>query len=494
MSFKKLSTFFTGLLLGGTGVLLFQYVALDWPILKNKNHISETSGRDKLHRIHGEALRVNTAESLKTMKHMDLGKRLLSQYPSLTWLANGEVAVSREGVASDNVKRYSLRLFKQPYDEFDRTVTSIECLWMVLSGEQKDFEHFTEKQAEAGIAPLSKHSFCQLKEWMNETLLLSGLAEKEFISMVEVGLVISDLGKSPGFRDHAVTVEKAADHDQYLVHLAEALSKQPELITSFQHLNPDAQSLLLRSIKAPHYGHISHLEGGPEIFSPLTGMDKAAFLLSLTLHIFDVAGARGHMEPGTSITYGEQVHTSMQAIRKVGEQMITGDLQPSKGYTEYLNYRAKLLGFDRVDDGKARAMVRIGCMMRLYTPEDGQSLLKAFSAIPEITLTKIITAFDLTQVDSRRVTPTYMPAVLVNLMENRAISDDRDERLYHAVTQGVPFLVNALSLKDRVDAGVPLCFNAIAGKARSAEAEDILRLPLHVDASNGIVTVESTSH
>lgn len=417
---------------------------------------------------------------------------LLRQYPALKWLADDKVMMSQEGKANDNEQRYSMQLFSQAYDEFDRTVTSLECLSLVRNGSDKAFLQFVHGQRSHQKPALLYESFKEMNAWFVDTWHYSGLSEDEFYEMLQVGLIMADLGKSVHFRKHHPLIKEAVDHDQYLVNLAKVLRKQPDIIPAFYRLSVKAQALLLNAVHAPHYGHISHLEGGPELFLPLTGehFSKTVLSVSMLLHIFDVAGARGHMQSATSITYGEQTHRAMKLVYKVCEYVVLNHLSVEAAYTRYLSFRGQLLGIEQVNSGKERVLVRLACMMRLFSQQDRVVLNRAFEDLPESVRKQSINVFNLTVSDPSRVTPTYMPAVLINLIENKVCGNNREARLYCAVTLGVPLLLRALALSDKVQAGTPLCFNNVAGIMRSPEVYQALQATLRVNASTGMVILD----
>lgn len=70
-------------------------------------------------------------------------------------------------------------------------------------------------------------------------------------------------------------------------------------------------------------------------------------------------------------------------------------------------------------------------------------------------------------------TPTYMPAVLVNLANNPSLGSSKEERISQTVILGLPFIARVLETHKqhlaslKVDSAIPLNFNKAAGVAKT---------------------------
>lgn len=70
-------------------------------------------------------------------------------------------------------------------------------------------------------------------------------------------------------------------------------------------------------------------------------------------------------------------------------------------------------------------------------------------------------------------TPTYMPAVLVNLANNQSLGSSKEERISQAVVLGLPFIARVLETHKQhvalslADPNIPLNFNRAAGIAKT---------------------------
>jgi len=435
------------------------------------------------------ATALNVTELLPLTRDLDVVVESLKKYPSLLFLAHHRVAVTEEGQSRMNKARYSIKRFGQAYDEFDRTMTSLHCLQMIDKGDKASYDQFVKGQIITHRSQLSYLDFQKLRKQLNEAQQLSGLDKKEYMALLGVGIVISDLGKSEAFRQAHPDVKQEADHDNFLLALVRKLRQHPNAIPAFSQLTPPAKTLLLDALQAPHYGHFLHLEGGAEILLPLQShaMTNAVFKLSLLLHALDIAGAQGHALSGTALAYSSYVHQTLFLLRRCGERIVTHNGSIDEAYSAYLSERGKDLGIDSIHGARERVLVRLGCMMRLFSLEEGKVLINAFNALPKDVQAQALHHLDFVDINLNRVTPTYMPAVLINLINNPTLGKSKTMRLKQAVTLGVPLLLRGLKFADQVDKGVPLCFNAIAAKAKSLHLKSTVNQPITVNNTTGLL-------
>ncbi len=383
----------------------------------------------------------------------------VDHYPEITWLADKEVRHTEEGHASLKGS-YSEQLFGEKYIEFDRTLMTLHCLQLILDGSDKAYQKFTAAQPEN--VRLSRENFRALHT-QGKALLESGwggLSEKEMVKALETALVLGDMGKSKRARELFAPYGAAApDHDDFHGEAMRILRKDPSLSPSFSRLPAAAKRLLIETANLAHYGHITHLEGGLEMFASLKGeaiSDPVMLAFDLFVHTCDVAGALGHVNNQSSIVYNERTYLAIEATGKAIRTLAQPNASEEKAYHTYLNTRAEWLGLDP-NDRFDRVLTRIGAMLRLFTPEDGNVLKEAMNALDPETRNHIATQLD---VQENVRTPTYMPAVLVNLS------------LSKAVTIGLPFIARVLEqhkmlvAEGKIDPEIPLCFNQAAGVAK----------------------------
>ncbi|MCY3974687.1 MAG: hypothetical protein OXF02_03990 [Simkaniaceae bacterium] len=410
-------------------------------------------------------------------KGVDRVRLCVERYPEILWLADEHVRVTEEARATSR-DSYSEQLFGKKYIEFDRTVMTLHCLKLILDGGDDAYRQFTAAQPER--VRLTGESFKALHR-QGRALLTSGLqgmSESEMMRAMEAALVLGDIGKSARARElFKAYGAQAPDHDDFYGEVVRILQKKPDLCPTFGSLTSGAQKLITRAAHLVHYGHITHMEGGPDMFSELRKSGVAVdFPLILTfsyfIHICDVAGASGHVNRQSSLAYTEPSHLAIRGVLESCGVLANPDKTEKDAYDAYLAVRASWLGFgtrDRTD----RVLTRMGAMLRLFTPEEGAVLRAAVATLSPGVQSRIIEQLDVGGGEEPVRTPTYMPAMLINLANNPRLGVSREERLSRAVILGFPFIARVLrSHRERLarleaDPATPLCFNGVAGVAKT---------------------------
>jgi hypothetical protein len=412
------------------------------------------------------------------LKGTEWVRKCVEQYPEILWLADAGVRKTEEGEATLQGP-YSEQLFGQKYIEFDRTIMTLRSLQLILDGSDKAYQEFTEAQPKD--TKLSRASFENL-HLQGVSLLKSkyqGMSELEMLKAMEASLVLGDIGKSEKARDIFKPYgADAPDHDDFHGEVMQILQKHPKLCPTFDGLTPIAKNLLNQTANLAHYGHMTHIEGGPGMFSKLresgvAGSSPVALSFDFFVHTCDVAGALGHVNNRSSLVYTEPSHLAMQGVAEACKVLANCQKTEMDAYNAYLAIRADWLGLN-AQDRTDRALTRMGAMLRLFTSEDGLILKQAILKLEPETRTKIIAQLDIQEGEELRRTPTYMPAVLVNLANNPQLGATREERISQAVVLGLPFLSRVLEAhkqalaENRADSDIPLNFNKAAGVAKQS--------------------------
>ena len=133
--------------------------------------------------------------------------------------------------------------------------------------------------------------------------------------------------------------------------------------------------------------------------------------------------------------------------------------------------------------------------MRLFTPEEGAVLRKALLSLDTKTHAKVIAHLDVSEEEQLGRTPTYMPAVLVNLMNNKDLGATKEERLTQTVQLGLPFISRVLKkhksllATGKADPTIPLNFNKAAGVAKTSPS--LLKERFTIDAEGNVICAGS---
>lgn len=392
-------------------------------------------------------------------------RKLLFEYEELHWLTRNEVHVTPENGVHNPKNSYSFRLFGTNFPEFDRTMMSLNCLNLFLDGKYEDYLEFVYLQPKADR--LEWKSFLDIQRNIHAVFdNLSDKDSKETRKVLEMALILSDVVKTKIAEDLAK--ERGivlGDFDQtYRTILQDA----PDIFPSYQKLSPRGKDLLYKLSFQRCFGYIAHLEGGPDLFTllkktELFSQDSDLFELELFVYQCDVGGALGHVDSHSSIAYNEQSHQIIQAVREACLLLKTHD--ENTVYERYLSKRADWLGFD-IASPLNRVLARIGAMLRLTKLEEGKMLKDSFLKLAPEDLSLIVDVFNTSKKDSNFKIPMYIPAVLVNLLNNEQLGTKRQERLLQSIHLGLPFIAKVLrSYKEEISPKI-LNFDQIARLAK----------------------------
>lgn len=135
------------------------------------------------------------------------------------------------------------------------------------------------------------------------------------------------------------------------------------------------QADLRESTGLIHFGHVTHLEGGPEILnklkdSGLVSSNPKAFDLQVLTYMMDVSGARAHESNLGSKSFTNKTFLAINGMKDALHKLAEGSQE--EALTSYVDFRVDLLGLDpkKKED---RVLGRMGAMMRLFTPEEPSS-------------------------------------------------------------------------------------------------------------------------
>ncbi len=423
-------------------------------------------------------------------------EKCVEQYPEILWLADENVRKTEEGQAS-RTSSYSEQLFNRQYIEFDRTLMTLHVLRLILDGGDAAYQTFTADQP--ADVRLSRESFSRVHH-QGQSLVKSGwgeMSEPQIIQTMETALILGDMGKSKRARDLFGPFDAhAPDHDDFYEEMIRLLPENPRLSPSFYRLPPQAKELLAKIANLAHYGHITHLEGGPSMFDKLRSNFRDSFSLSfdLFIHACDVAGALGHANPRSSLMFTELTSRAVTATGAAVHVLADPDKTAEDAYRAYVSRRASWLGLNP-ENRLERVLTRVGAMLRLFTLEEGEVLRQAINELAETEREKVISALEIQKNDPMVRTPTYMPAVLVNLFNNPRLGESKAERLKQVVIIGLPLLSKILDqhrkalIHEQADPYIPLNFNRIAGVAKTNPK--FFQRPFWIDKEGNALLIEA---
>lgn len=387
---------------------------------------------------------------------------LVNQHPELLWLADSHVKKTEEGDSSKviSASSWSEALFGKKYDEFERTMMSLLCLKMIL---EDDYIHFTEGQPTS--SKLDPSSFHALHQKGLAIIKESGMPEADARKALNAALILGDMGKVPYARtlvnENGFTIT-APDHDDFI---DEAIKQCPHLFPTFNQLSPKAKEVLQKSFGLAHFGHITHLEGGAEMFANLKSLEICRddpFLLKFAyfIHTCDVSGALGHLTNRYSKVLTQETYRALNAVEQAVHLLKSGNEYDA--YFAYLQKRAEWLGYASMDR-EHHLLTRLGASLRLFSPAQGKILEKGFRQLkPEDQENALVYLLNITKA-------TYVPSVFVNMCNSELLGKTWEERMVKTLEISLPFVSDVLRYRQAgiyqglIEETLILNFNPVAG-------------------------------
>ncbi|AIL12711.1 hypothetical protein IM40_02935 [Candidatus Paracaedimonas acanthamoebae] len=404
--------------------------------------------------------------SLETLGSEEWAKSKITTYPELEWLLDKNVQHTQEGKIEQFPHSWSKKITGAHYPEFERTILSLVCLYLIADGSDIAYERFTSLQPTA--EKLTRDSFQKLHHFA-QTIIQK---DPQVLQMLEINLILGDMGKTKVAHEKAQKYHiTEADHDLFL---DECLEKCPEIFSTFQILTPTQQKHIKKTKGLVHLGHVTHVEGGPEILTKLKESGILAdnpqeFDFEILTHICDVSAARGHEDNVGSKVMTENTFKTIFAIKDGLHEL--ADHSEQEALKRYLSKRAEWLGLDKTSN-TTFLLARMGAMMRLYTTEDGAALQDTFTRLTPTQKALISSEYD-PLIYRKEQTPTYVPAILVNLMgEHTKQGLPRKMAINKCLEDGLTFIAHVLydyrnnRANRSYDPNLTLNFNKSAGQLR----------------------------
>jgi len=408
---------------------------------------------------------------------------LLTKHKEILWFADKNVAVTQEapgqsqkaGWTQELVKLDLIKPFAGKYIELERMLSSIAFFHLLYEGTPAAYQKLTSVQKKE--EQLSESAFKQLNQ-----LARSVAKDKQSYYAVALMLIVSDLGKTPIATERAKQHRLVQlDHDDFIETL---LSQSKDIITdiipSFAEVPEDTQAFITKVASAMkvHLGHALHIEGGQRLFAKfeeavLAGkISKEVLDFAFLIQLSDVAAAAAHVDKDGSLSL---VNNPCVGYQLVGEslKLIQAGKTAKDALQWYLQARGEQLGISSFEPLN-RVMIRLCCMMRLYSKAEGEVLLTAAAKLSIEDSLLLIEQFGLETkeigINTWKRNPTYLPAVLLNLGKFQ----DQREPLLDKITRALEGAVcvarlcrQYASVPENVNSEHPLNFNSLAGLAIS---------------------------
>ncbi len=413
---------------------------------------------------------IYASPSLEKLGSLEWVESKIATYPELKWLLDKNVQHTQEGKTEQFSHSWSKKLTGFHYPEFERTILSLVCLYLIADGSDIAYDRFTNLQP--STEKLTRDSFQKLNSFAQSIIQ----NDPQQLQLLEINLILGDMGKTKTAHEKALKYGiTEADHDLFL---DECLEKCPEIFITFQSLTPEQQKKIKKAKGFVHLGHVTHVEGGPEI---LTQLKKSGILednpqdfdFEMLTHICDVSAARGHENNASSKVMTENVLKTLFAVKEALHYL--ANHTEHEALKKYLATRAEWLRLDK-DSNIAYLLARVSAMMRLYTKEDGTALQHAFKRLNPSQKALIASEYD-PLIYRKERTPTYVPAVLVNLMGTYTKQKlSRKMAIHKSLENGLTLISHILHdyrnnrANHPYDPHLTLSFNKAAGQLRDTPA------------------------
>jgi hypothetical protein len=317
-------------------------------------------------------------------------------------------------------------LFKQQYDEVNRTLVGVLALKWIYT---QEYDTFVDTQP----APvrLSRNSF----DWMHG-LFVERIRDPEDLYLVITSIVVNDLGKdsrlAKDYQDRTGEDISSLNHDIILIKAVKA-----NLVDCLGRLSKEAQDDIIRGMELGaefNFGQLAQAENTPACLSSLLAMrgHERAFQYRFMEQLLDIAGAAGHTDWTCAKKLIQPIFDAYYSVYGAAMGIISGDLSLRGGYDLVLRRRVALLqdkglrGLD-VNTRDDRALARILCMGGVADLETAKLYEKVWTSLHDSTRTALVESLNVDgSLDRPAVQPTYFPALLtqsLNTFKAEAVED-----------------------------------------------------------------------
>lgn len=395
-----------------------------------------------------------------------LHSKMLEQ---LSWLQNNTVITSQSNV---NSKQDLVNI------EVKRILSRLHSVKLLLEGGALCYSAFVQSQT-ADIV-LSEDNFNRLSRFIQELTLASRecLMATCFITKSDQAIMaVPEKQKS----------ELPADSEQFITHM---VTHFPRLFPICALLTEEAINLLPYAFyKNSHARQILDMEGG---YNMVSNIVKAIRFGEITYEqynlwfarwIINIAGLDGHVNHNGSIYLTEPVANCIWALKLELDQLW---LNPNHQVIDnYLAFREKQLEVNDV------YIAYLGALMRQYSPIKGLEIQTWFESLSVSEQREKILVFKM-QLEQTKITPTFKPTVLVNLLQSGCPVRDALTIFSKIESQGMQIYTAAIA-DGRVSENTPLSYRNLAFKEFLSPIKDYFdrnhRLPELTINSGGYLIV-----
>lgn len=406
-----------------------------------------------------------------------------SQIEQLSWVMDNPVATPE--MSAD-------RLPSDIHREIPRALSRLYSLQLLKSGTEKDYDAFILPQKDLDVPVLSLQHFNQLSG------LIRGLDEESYETLAAAAL-ISAVTLSPTARERASVVldtKLPEDSTRFLAVTADkATSIYPLAKEIARKYRSDGHKFTIVFLSDSHLRHMMYNEGSLNMYSTLKEGFRSGKLKPGDLSLWyaywvdNIAGFRGHVSAKGSLYLTENTFRAMNQIKvELDKLQKNPDFNPIPAYLTARAQWLKLSNDKGLSTQEVEALGALAAMMRLFTPEEGSLLLKAFSTLPKEQKKRWVDHVQSQLQTTDYATPTYAPALMANAL---ILSN-----LAETVEKVLPFYLSALDVAalarktGELPKSTPLSFRVLAN---DKQVKIILKSAppgIKIDPKTGLATLK----
>ncbi|MTI13964.1 hypothetical protein [Sansalvadorimonas verongulae] len=364
--------------------LLANLPAEDTSIQKIQHFISE---------IYGTALDI-TDEQISQLSWV-LDNPAQTQEMNVTYRTNGKTITIHREVPRALARLYNLQLLR--------------------SGKEKDYRTFVQPQLSEEPLFLSYSSFQKLSRLIQEM-------DEESYEILKTSAIITAVALSPKAIERADVLldDLPEDSNQFLSQTAPHAGAIYPLVRSVITRFPDAaEKFKVTFLPNANLRHMLYAEGSQRMFESFRQLDctedcQGSRHLWIAHWVVNLSGFQGHMAPKGSVYLNQNIFDALNDIYHATKEHSNTPDSPLELST-YITARAQKLNFPQDDRGLAIAL--LAAQTRIYTPEHGEKLVKAFDQLSQEDQDRWIHHATQQFTVKPEATPMYLPALLASGIE-----------------------------------------------------------------------------
>jgi hypothetical protein len=355
----------------------------------------------------------------------------------------------------------SQTLYRQEYDEVNRTLVGFLALRWIHTGQYETFVGTQPPELQ-----LSRESF----EWIR-TFYSKAIVNSNDLFTLITSIIVNDLGKDPQLATDYYSLRgediSRLNHDAILLKALKAA-----LVPSLSRLPTNRDKTdVVRAMELGasfNFGQLAQAENAPACLSSLLLMkgEERAFKHRFMEQLLDIAGAAGHMDWTCAKKLIQPIFEAYRAVYDASMGVIAGTLSLRGGYDVVLIRRAELLrgkGFRSLDvgDREDRALMRLLCMGGVADLQTAQLYEGVWGSLDDSTRRSLVHALNIDgSTVEPAVQPTYMPALLSHATDGLPTSEAKARAL---LTSALRYLAHVMRVTETVDSSAIVIERSLLG-------------------------------